>query len=432
MTVTDRMSLATKEASQRWLSGQNLAAPISSNKGSGGLPFQRWFHFKEAFSPAFVRQSIDRCDYQVNRILDPFGGSGTTSLTARMHGIDSVSIEVNPFLADLARAKITPLSPSAFSDCCRRLTDELVVKDEDYAPIKGGPKTLVEPGVKGRYVYSRDSYGAIRALNRGIASLPEAEARLGRVLLGSILVECSNVHVNGKGRRYRRNWKSRVVRHHDVIDAYEAAIERAIEDLVSFRCYSRSTHKVYNDDARRRLQRLDAIDLAVFSPPYPNSFDYTDVYNLELWMLGYLTSFAANRKLRQQTLRSHVQVKWANSNIKLSSPTLAMTYEALDARRGDLWGKAIPEMVVGYFNDLSEVLGGLSRIIPPGQHAVAAVGDSQYAGIKIDVPQILAEIAQSSGFEAEEIDAIRSMRSSAQHGGALELSETAIRFRRTN
>jgi len=32
----------------------------------------------------------------------------------------------------------------------------------------------------------------------------------------------------------------------------------------------------------------DPVDAAIFSPPYPNSFDYTDVYNLELWVLGYL------------------------------------------------------------------------------------------------------------------------------------------------
>ena len=36
-------------------------------------------------------------------------------------------------------------------------------------------------------------------------------------------------------------------------------------------------------------------DLAIFSPPYPNSFDYTDVYNVELWMLGYLRSSNDNR-----------------------------------------------------------------------------------------------------------------------------------------
>lgn len=49
-------------------------------------------------------------------------------------------------------------------------------------------------------------------------------------------------------------------------------------------------------------------DLAVFSPPYPNSFDYTDVYNIELWTLGYIRDAASNQRLRSATLSSHVQI----------------------------------------------------------------------------------------------------------------------------
>ena len=38
-------------------------------------------------------------------------------------------------------------------------------------------------------------------------------------------------------------------------------------------------------------------DLAVFSPPYPNSFDYTDVYNVELWAMGYLRNSDAKHPI---------------------------------------------------------------------------------------------------------------------------------------
>ena len=66
-----------EHAVENWLAAQNFAAPVSSNVGAGNLPFQRWFRFKEAYSPAFVMDAIADCNYPVRQLLDPFGGSGT-------------------------------------------------------------------------------------------------------------------------------------------------------------------------------------------------------------------------------------------------------------------------------------------------------------------------------------------------------------------
>ena len=420
-----------EECVQDWLCAQNPDAPVSSNVGSGDLPFQRWFRLKEAYSPAFVMGAIASCNYPVRNLLDPFGGSGTTALTARMQGLDSMSIEVNPFLADVIRAKVTPVSPTSFRESCQHLVDRMRVVEGDYRIIECAPATLVEPGVNGRYIYALETYGALRALNRRIGQLKVNEARLARVLLGSILVDCSNVTVNGKGRRYRKNWLSRRVSRGDVVDRFEAAVMRAVQDLTDFNGDSCSEHRVYTDDARSRLKSISSADLVIFSPPYPNSFDYTDVYNLELWMLGYFRTNEDNRRHRARTLRSHVQIKWPEVDGTGGAPKLRAVKEALDARRAELWNCNIPEMVVGYFADLEKVMVSLKGIVREGGFVVAAVGDSQYGGVRIDTAGILAEIGEQRGYAVEEAREIRSMRASAQHGGGFDLSETAVWLRRS-
>jgi hypothetical protein len=93
-----------------WFAQYAEVGPTSSNQGAANLPFQRWFRFKEAFSPKFVADTLTSLPYRVERCLDPFGGSGTTAVTCRMLGISSVSVEVNPFLADLIEAKLCPIS----------------------------------------------------------------------------------------------------------------------------------------------------------------------------------------------------------------------------------------------------------------------------------------------------------------------------------
>ena len=421
---------APEETKQSWLCEQNLKAPVSSNIGAGNLPFQRWFRFKEAYLPAFVTESIAACNYPVKHLLDPFGGSGTTALTARMEGLDSTSIEVNPFLADVIRAKVTPISAESFSESCREIIERTRVVKGDYGIIDGAPATLLEPGVNDRYVFGRESYGALRALNRRIQELNAEESRLARVLIGGILVDCSNVCINGKGRRYRRNWQSRRITRGDVFERFEAAVSRAVEDLTRFNSDSASEHRVYTDDARSRLKRVPSADLAIFSPPYPNSFDYTDVYNLELWMLGYFRTKTDNTRHRERTLRSHVQIKWPQTEVASGTPKLTKVTKSLVARRNELWNRHIPEMVAGYFADLESVLLSLKGIVRKGGHVVAAVGDSQYGGVRIDTAGILTEIGVRCGYDVEDASEIRSMRASAQHGGRFDLSETALRLRR--
>src|SRR4051794_21177051 len=88
-----------------WL--KDWISPVpTTNQGTSSLGLQRWFQFKEAFSPSFVRQIIQDQPHKPSTILDPFSGSGTTALTAQFLGITPTAIEVNPFLADLTEAKL--------------------------------------------------------------------------------------------------------------------------------------------------------------------------------------------------------------------------------------------------------------------------------------------------------------------------------------
>ncbi len=135
-----------------------------------------------------------------------------------------------------------------------------------------------------------------------------AHRRLFKVLLGGVLVELSNAVVNGKGRRYRRGWEKRRRGAGEVDMAFSTAVSAAIGEIGRFGQRAAAAYTVVRGDSRRAIPGLGPFDLAVFSPPYPNSFDYTDVYNIELWMLGYLDGPNANRVLRQSTLASHVQI----------------------------------------------------------------------------------------------------------------------------
>lgn len=394
------------------------------------MAFQRWFKFKEAFSPSFVVETIGRLPYRPKSCLDPFGGSGTTALVCQFLGIESTTIEVNPFMADVAEAKLSYYDPAEL----RKSIDSVLatarkkwVKANVNAEFKGAPKTFVEPGEQGRWIFNAEVAKAIIALRSAIEQLSRPEhARFLRVMLGSRLVEVSNIIVNGKGRRYRRGWQKRSVSPQNLIDSFEQACSLAVCDIESFKNRKAAKSTVLLGDARKLIKQYPKTDFVLTSPPYPNSFDYTDIYNVELWTLGYLKSPEDNRKLRQNTIRSHVQICHSGDPAVWLSRTLAKTYRSLVNRRGKLWNPHIPEMVCNYFEDTSSVLEGCRKVLEPGSYVVLAVGNSRYDGVLIDVPKILTEIVLEKGFRLIQIEGVRSMRASAQQGGRRLLNESLI------
>ncbi|HBW4967251.1 TPA: hypothetical protein ME626_005500, partial [Klebsiella pneumoniae] len=147
------------------------------------------------FSPKFVVDTLTSLPYEVNTCLDPFLGSGTTAITCKLMGINSIGTEVNPFLADLISAKLKYVSPEIFLRGYKNIIDNLEIIPEDFLLTPGMPLSFTEPGIKGRFIFYKNTYATIRALLRSSKLMSNDEARLFKVLLGSVLIENSNAIV---------------------------------------------------------------------------------------------------------------------------------------------------------------------------------------------------------------------------------------------
>ena len=410
-----------------WTGGRTPAS-LSSNSGTIPVAFQNWRRVKEAFTPELVSRAVvetpESLGRYVNTCVDPFAGSGTTPLACQFLDVEPTAIELNPYLADLIEAKLTPIDPQLAAIRLGEVLDtSLIVDPTNFYSC--GPPTLVEPGVKDRFLFSFDVAARLASLLQAIMRLKEEELRrLFRVLLGSAAIEVCNATVSGKGRRYRKNWHERLSIPADLDQRFVSRVKTAIRDLVRFDSSRLSTFNLIRGDAREELKKVEQSDLAIFSPPYPNSFDYTDVYNIELWVLGYLTSSIENLNLRYKTLRSHVQI----SRDMSSPPPPDIVENAIFKLRekADLWNRWIPDMIGAYFGDLRVIAEELQRILPSGGRAYVVLGDSRYSGIDIPVTQGLSELVLDLEFDIFKIEPLSSKRTSPQQGARKELTESLI------
>ena len=410
-----------------WTGGRFIST-IGTNAGATVLPFQSWYRFKEAFAPELVERALNETVGSVRHIVDPFGGSGTTALAAQFLGAKPTTIEVNPFLADLIEAKIAPINCDIVAELLEQVIERANKGNASKTPtFRGAPATFIEPGYKGHYIFSKAVARRFLAYRHAIEKVEDISCRrLFRVILASVAIPVSNVVVSGKGRRYRKEWKTRNIQPNIVDELFKTGILCALSDLRFFAARKNTDYRVLKGDARKLTEKVGVHDLAVFSPPYPNSFDYTDIYNVELWALGYLDNPRTVAQLRHSTLRSHVQVLRKYDINDIASATLTATMKALCEVRSQLWNKHIPEMVGAYVTDLAIVLEKLANSMRSFGRVYMIVGDSRYAGIDVPVAKILTESTPSLGYKIITFECCRSIRSSPQQGSRLELKETLI------
>ncbi len=408
------------------------APPSTTNQAAQGIAFQRWFHFKEAFSPSFVTTAIQTLGFKPDHVIDPFGGSGTTGITCQLLGIDATTIEVNPFLGDVIRAKTSHIDAETLIKSAQSFRHNLSRTKPDWEVLSHLPSTFIEAEGKQRWIFSRSFSERLSQYLKCIRQIADADVqRFFRVALGAVLVGCSNVYVNGKGRRYRSKWKETQADGKQLDFRFHEQFNTAFEDVHRFSARPKTHIEVLHGDSRTAMRSLQRpADLIVFSPPYPNSFDYTDIYNVELWTLGYLSSSIDNARLRSSTVHSHVQIQRVAEKPVNESATLQAAVKQLDAKREELWDVRIPEMISGYFRDLERVLTESLRLVTERGKVLMVVGDSRYAGILIDVPTILVELSRAIGFTKAQIFEVRKMRASAQQGGIHHLRECIVELAR--
>jgi len=392
------------------------------------LPRHRWYYFKEGFSARLIEEAI-RCNKQATRklrILDPFCGCGTTALTAALLGDQCTGIEVNPFLAFVSKVKVTP---GKWNRRCYRNNLRRVIKNASdglSSPLVGFSTFTKKPGLS-KWLFNTPVLGQF-------ASLVESTERFGNsysdaLKLSAIAaaMDCCNAKPDGKGIRYKRDWKKLRYSKRDVMQGFRNHASMVINDMEKNPIETGNAPTIILGDSRQIISQTetDYYDLIITSPPYLNSLDYTDVYRPELFLGEFITSNEALKELRLRTVRSHVQANWPQTT-SFESELLTPIVEKLEMS-DDLWNHKIPLMVKAYFDDLWKVFQGLWPKLRVGGEAWIIVSTSAYGGIQIPTDFILADVGRSLGFQLKGIHCLRRLRASGQQWKQFDSKELPLR-----
>lgn len=410
--------------------------PIMQFNKNKTASIHQWYPFVEGYSREFISGIISELDYNPNNALDPFVGSGTTAIELQNLGIKCNSFEVSPFMYLLATTKMTVnYKLKEFDSCLHHIEKELEcpkpnIKDYIFPPAY---KTIEEKKGTKRGYFSNEVMTALLNIKYALTKINPKYFNLFTIAFASILLEVSNVYRNGKCLSYKREnsptlgatesdvYKKYLNRIYDIIRPDVSAIE-------NFKYQIKNRDYCKFGDVRTNIKTLrnNSIDLVITSPPYLNSRDYTDIYMAELWMLDLVKNYDDVRKLRNQSFRSHVQIKHGSLKT-LDISILKDAVSRLEANFSEHWNTEILSMIKGYFIDMDIIFNSLKSKMVRDKKIFFNVANSAYYGVEIKVDEIICEIAEQRGFK---VDCIREARllnpSSQQKNKISSLRESVI------
>lgn len=406
---------------------------------NSALPRHRWYPIKEGFSANFVSSSYQELAAEPGKkvfSIDPFSGSGTSVVECTKLGVSCDAYEVNPFLAFVAQTKLRQLSKHVLKRERKHVIRGL--QQQMKSPLEG-ISTFTEGGKHEKWLFNRD---VLRSFTGGwdkvSACTPKSRALFRLALIRSVMDNC-NAYPDGKCLRYKRLPDYDCFDPKSLLHKFEHYCGMMEDDMESMP-FDEDLSTVTRADCRTlaTLPMVNRFDLCVTSPPYLNSFDYSDVYRPEMFLGGFVKSNEELMQIRLKTLRSHVQANWKSPTRENFGTIYAKVIKDVLARKDEFWSPRIPEMVQAYFEDMEKLIQALER--RANDHALLkiAVATSAYGGVVVPVDFILAEIAELNGWELKEVQIIRRLRSSAQHwkhqdheNRVPELRESVVILRRS-
>ena len=375
-----------------------------------------WYRFVLSFPPHLVREYLNKFNLPKDAvILDPFCGTGTTIVEAKICGINSIGIEANPIAHFASSVNVNwELDPVTFVAHANKMSSQ--VTKQLKLGLTQPLRTLQSDAMS---LLIKDSISPL-PLHKSLVLLDaiksQADAKFyGHELLAlakSLVISSSNLHFGPEvGVRKIKKLDA------PVVESWLSEIETIASDLSN--CHKIDVHAhVHNADSRELHSILspESIDAVFTSPPYPNEKDYTRTTRLESVILGILNNKAELRELKKSLLRSNTSNvykgdnddSWINNHEEIQRIAAEIENRRISMGKTSGFEKLYSKVTKLYFGGMARHLAEMRPFLKPGAFLGYVVGDqASYLRVMIRTGQLLADIATSLGYQVVSIDLFR-------------------------
>lgn len=369
-----------------------------------------WLRLTPAYSVHLVEELLTGRARPDLPVLDPFCGTGTTLLACAERGIDCDTVDLNPFLLWLARAKATrytrhhtAAATAAVAAMAARAAKPR--KRPPWTPPIHHIDRWWTPATAAALGRAFEHLGAL-ALATPARDL--ALVAFCRALIDTALVSFGHQSLSFRAAHGAPDDDARLV---------AQALRNAIASLVSAtqaplpRCNLRAVQ----GDSRVLAPCLGdrRYGTVITSPPYANRMSYVRELRPYMYWLGYLVERRDAGELDWQAIGG----TWGAATSNLSSwqpppgrrvPAAGFTSLVRDiARQSDVLARYVHR----YFIDMTQHVASLYPLVGRGGEVAYVVGNSMFFDVLVPTEQLFAQLLEAARFRDVEVHELRSRTS---------------------
>ena len=379
----------------------------------------KWDKYLEDFPYEFTLRRIKQfCRNKQDNVIDPFSGSGTTVITAKMLGHNAIGIDANPLMAFVSRIKTEwDVDLSEFKKEIFSLNDKLLKGFNDIENVRIKNRFLLKmPKREINQWLSPKLQRQVGYVKDIVEEIHDKKIRdLFRFILAKSAFDASYVSLCPGTTFYPYKKKPPL---------YELLVKKMNEIYYDMKLLSKNKGyglvKIINGDSRNiETYTNKKFKLAITSPPYPNDLEYTRQTRLELYLLDFVDSMEDVRKLKKTMIKSSTKLIYKESDsskyVENNESINEITYNIKKALSDKNWGFDYPRMVKEYFGDMYLNMKSMYNLLEKEGKYVLVVGDQTCKNILIPVGKILADMGKEIGYKKAEIETHRVRRSTTHN-----------------
>lgn len=389
----------------------------------------RWYDYLEDFPYELIEEKINK--YKITEkslIVEPFAGSGTTNVTSKMFGINSIGFDANPLMTFISKVKTTwDIDLKEFKREVIKISENFLKNIHDFEKLNIDNDFLVRmPKKELNQWLSIALQKEVVLLKHYIKKIENDKIRnllllaMSRSALDASFVSFCPGTTFYPFREKEEFWNLFTNKIIDIYTDLEKIIGQKIE-------YPKAT--LINDSCLNANKYIEphSIDFLITSPPYPNDLEYTRQTRLEMYMLDFVKSMEDVQKIKRTMVKGSTKLIYKESN----SAKYVSGFESVQKVSGEIyeqtkdknWGFDYPRMVKEFFGDMYLCLEEFLPLMKTGSHYLLVVGDQTIKGVYIPVCDILIEMGNKLGYSKSSKELFRIRRST---GHNIDLPEEIV------
>ncbi len=395
-------------------SGLQVINPKRNNELAGKKP--HWYNYYAGYSHSFTYELIRSANLNPDAlILDPWNGSGTTTLAASMLGMHSIGIDLNPVMKVIANAKqATSFDLPEIERRVRTIRSNRQCRSQNDDPLSDW---LTEQSISiVRKIESSITDNTSSALTRNkVDSLNKAQC-----LMYTALFNCLRLYLEefipsnptwikkpkSGCDKVELEWKSfrtqYLLQLRKMIDSIKSSYSSIDDDLAKLIIASSS--QIPLEDK--------VVDLVITSPPYCTRIDYGVATSPELSIISVGGAEEVD-KIRRSLMGTTTVPKVSDSLSDDFGPACMEFLQNVEQHPSKASSTYYLKNYLQYFSDLRTSINEVYRVMKENAYFVCVVQDSFYKDVHCDLASIISDMAHLSGLVLNDVHHFESKQNMA-------------------